>query len=203
MFAFTLSLIQYVAVQLDCALSPFVDRVADALADTDTLEPRPDYYTAVLFQRLMGTRVLPVSISRPDPDLHIYAHCSGSGSGDSAASATEQSSTSPWTGDVAFAFLNRSPDKTFEVTLTTAEEDSSSPTFKRSEFHLASANRSDVFSSKVFLNGAPLSMDGWAKLPPLKPKEVDGTTPLRVASQTVGFVILHGARAQACTTADH
>lgn len=45
-----------------------------ALIDDRTLEPRPSYWAAVLWRRLMGTVVL----ERPDvslPDVRLYAHC--------------------------------------------------------------------------------------------------------------------------------
>jgi len=45
-----------------------------ALIDDQTLEPRPSYWAAVLWRRLMGTVVL----ERPDaalPDVKLYAHC--------------------------------------------------------------------------------------------------------------------------------
>lgn len=45
-----------------------------ALIDDRTLEPRPSYWAAVLWRRLMGTVVL----ERPDislPDVSLYAHC--------------------------------------------------------------------------------------------------------------------------------
>ena len=177
--------------QLRCLLPSFT---VDALADTDTLEPRPDYYTAVLFQRLMGTRVLSVRVSHADPDLHIYAHCSRGGESGASGSTLHAGK-----GDVAFAFLNRSPDKSFDVTLLAASGSAGADITGRSEFHLGSANRSDVFGSQVLLNGVLLKMDSWATLPALNPVVVEGDAPLHVASQTVGFAILHGAKAKACT----
>lgn len=45
-----------------------------ALIDDRTLEPRPSFWAAVLWRRLMGTVVL----ERPDvslPDVRLYAHC--------------------------------------------------------------------------------------------------------------------------------
>lgn len=94
--------------------------------------------------------MLPVRVIHADPDLRIYAHCARSGD---------------VSGDVAFAFLNRSPHKTFIVNLLAKTEDSSVPTsaagtisnatsagavlLSRSEYHLSSANQSDVFGSQV------------------------------------------------------
>ncbi|HEY6911920.1 MAG TPA: hypothetical protein VI356_21260 [Myxococcales bacterium] len=41
--------------------------------DAKTLAPRPKYWAAVLWRRLMGTAVLDAGPSRPG--LHLYAHC--------------------------------------------------------------------------------------------------------------------------------
>ena len=45
-----------------------------ALIDRDTLSPRPNYWAAVLWKRIMGTTVL-ASPKSPSPDVRIYAHC--------------------------------------------------------------------------------------------------------------------------------
>jgi hypothetical protein len=44
------------------------------LLDEKTLEPRPDYWAALLWHRLMGTTVLDPGAS-PSANLHLYAHC--------------------------------------------------------------------------------------------------------------------------------
>ncbi len=43
------------------------------ILNDDTLDPRPDYWTSVLWMRLMGTRVL--GVSQDDTELRTYAHC--------------------------------------------------------------------------------------------------------------------------------
>jgi len=45
-----------------------------ALIDETTLRPRPNYWSAVLWRRLMGTTVLDAGAA-PTPSLHLYAHC--------------------------------------------------------------------------------------------------------------------------------
>lgn len=44
------------------------------LLDENTLEPRPNYWAAVLWKRTMGTRALSPEISTP-PNLRVYAQC--------------------------------------------------------------------------------------------------------------------------------
>lgn len=51
-----------------------------ALIDQDTLAPRPNYWSAVLWQRTMGTTVL-ASPASPSPQLRLFAHCLPGGEG--------------------------------------------------------------------------------------------------------------------------
>ena len=44
------------------------------LLDESTLTPRPNYWAALLWRRLMGTTVLDAGTA-PAPELHVYAHC--------------------------------------------------------------------------------------------------------------------------------
>ncbi|MEO6716150.1 MAG: hypothetical protein ABIM50_02740 [Novosphingobium sp.] len=44
------------------------------LIDGQTLEPRPNYWSAVLWKRTMGSRVLAAPAS-PSISMHLYAHC--------------------------------------------------------------------------------------------------------------------------------
>jgi hypothetical protein len=44
------------------------------LLDENTYQPRPNYWAALLWHKLMGTTVLDTSAS-PTPNLHVYAQC--------------------------------------------------------------------------------------------------------------------------------
>jgi hypothetical protein len=44
------------------------------LLNEDDYKPRPTFWAAVLWRRLMGTTVLQPGTS-PSPDLYLYAHC--------------------------------------------------------------------------------------------------------------------------------
>jgi len=50
------------------------------LLDEDTLEPRPDYWAALLWKRTMGDVVLDPGVPKTE-SLRIYAHCSKDGKG--------------------------------------------------------------------------------------------------------------------------
>ncbi len=45
-----------------------------ALIDEETLTPRPSYWGALAWRKLMGTTVLEAGPS-PSPDVHLYSHC--------------------------------------------------------------------------------------------------------------------------------
>ena len=44
------------------------------LLDENTLVPRPNYWSALLWRKMMGTTVLDAGAS-PSANLHLYAHC--------------------------------------------------------------------------------------------------------------------------------
>jgi hypothetical protein len=45
-----------------------------ALVDEETLVPRPNYWSALLWRTLMGTTVLDAGAA-PGPNVYMYAHC--------------------------------------------------------------------------------------------------------------------------------
>merc|ERR1711957_168723 len=141
------------------------------LLSTDSLEPNPDFWVAVLFSRLMGTRVLDTSmVEGSDLDLHIFAHCGRE------------------PGTVAFAFANRDTRRSFEVRLDVAGVNST--TSMRSEYHLTAANSSDRFDRFALLNGRSLTLPGYAELPSLAPKERPNSELMKIDPFSVGFATL-------------
>jgi len=65
-----------------------------ALVDEATLIPRPNYWSALLWRKLMGTTVLDAGAS-PSPNLHLYAHCLRTQAGGVALLAINADRTSP------------------------------------------------------------------------------------------------------------
>lgn len=74
------------------------------LLDENTLEPRPDYWVALLWKRLMGTRVLDPGV-KPTAELRLYAHCMNNNKGGVTLAAlnldqkSEHSLTLPMPGE--------------------------------------------------------------------------------------------------------
>ena len=73
-----------------------------ALVDETTLLPRPNYWSALLWRKIMGTTVLDAGPS-PSPDLHLYAHCLRNQPGGVALLAINADRTAPQELDVPAA----------------------------------------------------------------------------------------------------
>ena len=71
------------------------------LLDANTFEPRPNYWAALLWNRLMGTTVLNAGASRPG--LHVYAQCTKGHPGGVTVLAINNSRTEPSTLDLPMA----------------------------------------------------------------------------------------------------
>jgi heparanase len=71
------------------------------LLDESDYKPRPNFWAAVLWRRLMGTTVLQPGTA-PSPDLYLYAHCLRGVSGGVALLAINASSR-PQTMDISIA----------------------------------------------------------------------------------------------------
>jgi len=74
------------------------------LLDENTFAPRPNYWAALLWRRLMGTTVLDPQIA-PIPNLYVYAHCLRNHS-----------------GGVTFLVVNADEDQIHEITLAPEAE---------------------------------------------------------------------------------
>lgn len=146
------------------------------LLDDDTLSPRPDYWTSILWRRLMGTRALDAARG-DDPLVRVYAHCA-------------RAPAAP--GAVALAVLNL--DRTNAVSLVL-------DAFSGDEAEVYELASREVQSSEVRLNGTALHAADDGAPPPIAP-----ATARRSASglravfgpATYGFVVLPGAGAAAC-----
>ena len=123
------------------------------LLDEEGFEPRPDYWAAVLWQRLMGTEVLATEAGADVEDLAVYAHCTPDGSG----SATHAVVNSSETGTRTVA----TPSGGATVYLLTAD---------------------DLAGSTIELNGEVLEADDDGTLPDLDGRSVSGAVELPPAS---------------------
>jgi len=143
------------------------------LIDKTTFFPNPDYYTALLWKRTMGEKVLSTKYELSQ-DIRVYAHC------------TAKSSS----GSVTLAVVNVSKNITYTINPTGI--DSVSP---RQEYILTSPN-GNIRSRSIDLNDKQLDYST-VKLPTLDPKVVDSGS-LEVPPLSYGYIVFPNANAAAC-----
>jgi heparanase 1 len=151
------------------------------LIDDVTLAPRPDYWTAVLWRRLMGERVLDAPAGA-DSLLRVYAHCTRAGAPDARP------------GSVTLAVANL--DRSSAVSLALDSFGGTADVYELSS--------QDLASTEIRLNGGALRAEDDGAPPVLAPRVVHGgASPLhplraRFGPATYGFVVLPEAGAPAC-----
>jgi heparanase 1 len=149
------------------------------LIDDATLAPRPDYWTSVLWRRLVGSRVLDAA-SGGDPLLRVYAHCTRAGAPDQAS------------GAVTLVVVNLDPSTGVELNLDAMGGDSAD---------VYALSSSDPSSTSSALNGTTLVAGDDGSLPALSPAAVvrsGGALRATFPPASYGFVVLPGAGAAAC-----
>eukprot|EP00756_Hemistasia_phaeocysticola_P057528 Hpha_TRINITY_DN34128_c0_g1::TRINITY_DN34128_c0_g1_i1::g.75827::m.75827/K07964/HPSE; heparanase len=139
--------------------------------------PNADWWTAVLWKRLVGREVLDVAGSTSlGRTLRAYAFCAKSGSGAVVA--------------VVLNTLNESASFSFDG-LTGARED-----------YVMTGGEEGPSSHTTYLNDHELQVDSdgnFANPDALNPKKSDGSTPLVLPPVSYGYAVFPTAGAEACT----
>jgi heparanase 1 len=146
------------------------------LIDEFTLEPRPDYWTSVLWRRLVGRRVLDAQVDS-NPLVRVYAHCARGGP----------------PGAVVLVVVNLDRTRAVSLRLDAMTSKDSAAVYELSAPALA--------SSEIRLNGMPLAADQDGALPALAPLVVQRKSSMlraRFGPATYGFVVVPGAAPNAC-----
>ncbi len=149
------------------------------LIDDATLTPRPDYWTSVLWRRLMGTSVLAVAPTG-DPRLRTYAHCTRAGAPRFA------------TGAVTLVVLNLDDVNAVELPI---------PATLGDEADVYALSSTSLSSPSVSLNGTTLAANADGSLPALEPQVVTRSASpwsVRFPPESYGYVVLPAAAAKAC-----
>ncbi|KHN02016.1 Heparanase-like protein 2 [Glycine soja] len=155
------------------------------LLNTTTFIPNPDYYGALLWHRLMGSKVLSVS-HEGSPFLRTYAHCSKKGPG------------------ITVLLINMSNSTTFNVFLINdmnlypvLNTVRSVPMKMREEYHLTPRD-GNIQSDVVMLNGTPLVLTKSLDIAEMKPKLVDPSSSIKAGPDSIVFVQIKSFNAPAC-----
>lgn len=176
------------------------------LLNTTTLVPNPDYYSALLWHRLMGKGVLAVG-SNASPFLRSYAHCSKGRAGITLLLINLSNQT-----DFIISVQN-SMDMRLTVEENTSGENSFVRGLKRSvswvgsrasdepmyreEYHLT-AKDGNLRSRTMVLNGIPLELTEDENIPNLEPVRLDVNSPLYINPLSISFIVFPNFDAPAC-----
>ncbi|KAJ4830812.1 hypothetical protein Tsubulata_045616 [Turnera subulata] len=168
------------------------------LLNTTTFVPNPDYYSALLWHRLMGQVVLPTSFSGTDK-IRAYTHCAKQGKGitlllinldNSTTVQVDVSFNSSWSLPhlhKSYHHHHRSHRSRKSNLLLHPHGSPSGAT--REEYHLTPKD-GDLHSQIVLLNGNALTVNSAGEIPPLEPLFVNSSKPITVAPYSIVFAKL-------------
>ena len=139
------------------------------LLDERTLSPRPNYFGALLWRRLMGTTVLDPGVPIQN-GLHVYAHCARG-----------------VPGAVTLLVINNDRAVSRELILPNASE----------RYTLEAAKPGDLQSTVVSLNGGVLATNDEDGPPPLEGTAMAAGT-IRFAPATITFLSILDAGNRDC-----
>ncbi len=157
------------------------------VVDKQHYTPNPDWWTALLWKRTMGVRVLGTKTN--SSSLQAFVHCAAAGAGAGS-------------GAVTLAFVNPSLAEVSvvpgAVDVLGAETASSFPLFPRQEYILT-ADAGDETKQSMLLNGQLLTYGGGSKLGPSPPRTVTSDMePLVLPPHSYGFVVFENAKVKVC-----
>ncbi|KAM7264879.1 hypothetical protein ACFE04_002562 [Oxalis oulophora] len=161
------------------------------LLDTTTFEPNPDYYSALLWHKLMGKNALNTSFSGTKK-IRAYTHCAKQSKGITILLINLDNSTTVQ-AKVVFnktGQANHVSRKTKTIRFYNE--------ITREEYHLTAQN-GDLHSQTMLLNGKALSTSSSGDIPPLMPIHVNSTEPITVAPSSIVFVHMPYVVLPACS----
>ncbi|KAI4379885.1 hypothetical protein MLD38_006126 [Melastoma candidum] len=172
------------------------------LLNSSTFQPNPDYYSALLWHRLMGSRVLSTNFTGTN-EIRAYSHCSKNSTGITMLLINLDGNT---TVQVDVMVEDISPSGTLvalqeghsrKSKFASLSKGSIFETDVREEYHLT-AQDGDLSSQVALLNGQVLSVNSSGTIPPLDPKKESLLTPIAVTPFSIVFVRFPNLDVAAC-----
>lgn len=171
------------------------------LLNTKTFVPNPDYYSALLWHRLMGAKVLSTTFSGTK-NIRAYAHCSKISKGITLLLINLSSNT---TVQVHVSMENAPGNRTSpqehrkEMTKLSSIHGNfeSNGDHTREEYHLT-AKDGNLHSQTMLLNGKTLSVKSSGNIPLLEPVYVTSSAPISVAPFSILFAHIPTINLPAC-----
>ncbi|CAI0560186.1 unnamed protein product, partial [Linum tenue] len=159
-----------------------------SLLNTTTFVPNPDYYSALLWHRLMGKTVLGVTTTA-SPYLRYYAHCSKGRAGITLLLINMSNNTD-------FIVKARSRSNLKQNLQQTRSEVTDGSLF-REEYHM-SPKDGDLQSKTMLLNGIQLQLTEKEGIPNLQPIRSRLSSPLYISSLSISFIVFPNFDSPAC-----
>ncbi|KAL8497804.1 hypothetical protein ACS0TY_021223 [Phlomoides rotata] len=170
------------------------------LLNTTTFIPNPDYYSALLWHRLMGRRVLSTNFNGTRK-LRAYAHCAKHSQGITLLLINiDENTTFEARVDFNGTLLTRHKHHyhRHRPSLTRLHHRKQALKTAREEYHLTPMD-GNIQSQTVLLNGKALLIDSSGLIPALEPVTVNSSEPIRVAPYSIVFVSMPSVVIPACT----
>ncbi|KAE7997651.1 hypothetical protein FH972_002266 [Carpinus fangiana] len=157
------------------------------LLNTTTFQPNPDYYSALLWHRLMGRKVLSTSFSGTKK-IRAYTHCAKHSKGITILLINLDNSTTIQAKvgfNSSWSFGHKR--NIFQLLQV----------YEREEYHLT-AKDGNLHSQKVVLNGNILTVNSSGEIPPLEPLYANSSNPIKVDPFSIVFVHIPDLLLPAC-----
>ncbi|KAJ9567232.1 hypothetical protein OSB04_003198 [Centaurea solstitialis] len=180
------------------------------LLDKTTFMPNPDYYSALLWDRLMGTGVLEVNRRNVGPHLRTYAHCSKGKTGITLLLINLSNHTHFRLGVRNIMNMNlhttqqeTSKKKTsaidgLKTTVSWVGSKSTDEELFLEEYHLT-PQHGNIRSKTMLLNGVPLELTKNGDVPSFRPAMVKLNTPISITPLSIKFLQFPNFDAPGCT----
>ncbi|XVF48008.1 hypothetical protein PTKIN_Ptkin03bG0155600 [Pterospermum kingtungense] len=175
------------------------------LLNTTNFVPNPDYYSALLWHRLMGRNVLSTSFDGTKK-IRSYTHCAKQSKGITLLLINLDNSTTvqaklAFNSTMTLPYNHRSRTlqhkHEFHRTMIIQLPQGTAAEIRREEYHLT-AKDGNLHSQTMLLNGNILSVDSSGIIPPLEPLHVISPKPISVAPLSIVFTHLPDVIVPAC-----
>ncbi|KAL2228825.1 UNVERIFIED_CONTAM: Heparanase-like protein 3 [Sesamum indicum] len=169
------------------------------LLNTTTFAPNPDYYSALLWHRLMGTYVLSTNFTG-NRTIRAYAHCAKQSQGVTLLLINIDGNTTVHAKvdfNGTLTRLRKHRHHRHRSTATPLHHNKQVSGKVREEYHLTPAD-GNIQSRTILLNGKALTVNSSGLIPVLEPVRVNSSEPIMVAPYSIVFVHMPNAAVPAC-----
>ncbi|GMP60249.1 hypothetical protein CsSME_00023191 [Camellia sinensis var. sinensis] len=169
------------------------------LLNTTTFMPNPDYYSALLWNRLMGRNVLSTSFSGTKK-IRAYAHCAKQSQGITLLLINLDNATTVQARVVfngTFTLRHKHESRGHETRIMRMHWGIKMSEMEREEYHLT-AKDGNLHSQIMLLNGHILTVNSSGEMPPMEPVSVNSSEPITVAPFSIVFAHIPNVVVPAC-----